>query len=1585
MVNNFKPYDPNDDSERSSAESYLPSKPKAPKVDQSSQSFPSFPEELERDNFQAPVSPNPTQNQIIEESEKIQEEVDSIIQKKESPYIKTIGVDPEYEFTDPIFKEYEKGESEIREAVSSSEENIQAEFKKFQDWNQNFTGDYDSYESEYNSRLESFKKVEKDHNNLVGSYNSFIEGNFPLVQERENRYLAQLDLADRKLKRLESQWDSASQEVPFEITGVDYGSDLSKRPDWQVPTPSPDFSKSGRDNTDKIEDVVGDYLAINFGGSGVDYSNQLQKKESAIIKPLVFDDLKKDERFVEALGDRKSGSFSRIAPQYKKPQGSSPDQELIEGREFFKPEEKFELKNLNPFDPNIDPLTRAEATEEFIDKNAKAIKETVSEASKDYLKDVNSWVKKFSEDLTLWKSSSQEKTSIQAMGDLAPFDPVTATKGTRDLLFGEQIKSINDSWVYEKDSLSKSMQSTADILKDEKFSAESLKEVFNIPLGLANRLRTNVGLTAKGLAVGLTEKEKLYNFSGLFFESEDVIKSANKDWLNAFNKTFKNQKSLGIKSPTPYQSLNSVIHDVNQTWKHNRKFEEEYLQLGGDSPYAQAYYNLSPEEKKRVATKPYAIEDLLYQTGRGVFKRAWKPVDTITTATIIGGSVKGLAKMGINLSKSKAVSKILNDGINASKTIASSTGLSSVRNKIAPIKTGQYYMFDTKAQEVIGARVVSPRFSYGQVVEFAKNMDGIGVPIREKIYEAQTFLKNFKVLEIERQINPKLKALFKKDPEAFKKNMNSMKALPEGSFFRFKQSAEDIKLQEKFKETVKEFELRNAEEIKLMESFREAVSDQKNRSDKILSNLRKDPFFKLEEEVFDYLKKPTLARKKMTKTIEAILKDNEKLDRLVGKDIRRAIRLRDVTIDNLNYYSNNPLAPRITDPSKSLERFAVTKEAVLKRDVANFIEDKVLKIVNDPLIMKKFTKKDFNKLVETFQRDVWGSKAIPLSKYEKLFPLFEEMGKTTSSKSKEIIKAVEKKFVDLVTDKPQGSPVSYEDVSKAWNSEFKPQKKTAELISRIDEAIGGFKSPEKITKSAIEKKDPLIKTLDIDWKLVGSRNNPEIKTRVVIDDDEWLDFMRYVNRRAILDDNNKINYLGNTIERSSLEALYGEAIVDQLFKKRLLDKDNFQFAWDEKKLLEDFIRYTQKALPLAKSDKGLISGTKKAKGFRLDIPFPNTIGGLGSARINVNAPNFNNIKTIIGDKLPKTFTKPKPTRLVDEKSTIRKSIKASQDLPSPEDILKRYKNLDTSKLNSRLGGLATIDLQDQSLSNVLPIYEDKEAYKKAIAESKKIKTEIKVLEKPQKSTLTLPKIKTEVMTAKPKDKGSLKPSLKPLEISTTTETPERLRLKALDLEKMKAKASKPKTETLQKLKDKAKEKSKLKIKLDEAKSKSKSKDSAKLKSKAKVKDLAKSKTKVTIGTPKTTPKPDLVKTIKLDDGKKPKPKLVKPSGKSLTDLEKRKSSITKVGWKQGEVYPVVNLEKNLVSYFKKRPQGIKNGRTPRDTFSILERKPVSKSKTRRFSMGKFDVSINGDVSFSLKRKRVLPFERLEKLNKLRRK
>ena len=90
-------------------------------------------------------------------------------------------------------------------------------------------------------------------------------------------------------------------------------------------------------------------------------------------------------------------------------------------------------------------------------------------------------------------------------------------------------------------------------------------------------------------------------------------------------------------------------------------------------------------------------------------------------------------------------------------------------------------------------------------------------------------------------------------------------------------------------------------------------------------------------------------------------------------------------------------------------------------------------------------------------------------------------------------------------------------------------------------------------------------------------------------------------------------------------------------------------------------------------------------------------------------------------------------------------------------------------------------------------------------------------------------------------------------------------------------------------------------------------------------------------------------------------------------------------WKQGKVYPVVNISKGLVRYFKKKPQGIKSGSSPRETFSILERRNVPKRKAKTLSMGRFDVSINGDVSFKLKRKRVLPFEALEKKNKLRRK
>ena len=91
-----------------------------------------------------------------------------------------------------------------------------------------------------------------------------------------------------------------------------------------------------------------------------------------------------------------------------------------------------------------------------------------------------------------------------------------------------------------------------------------------------------------------------------------------------------------------------------------------------------------------------------------------------------------------------------------------------------------------------------------------------------------------------------------------------------------------------------------------------------------------------------------------------------------------------------------------------------------------------------------------------------------------------------------------------------------------------------------------------------------------------------------------------------------------------------------------------------------------------------------------------------------------------------------------------------------------------------------------------------------------------------------------------------------------------------------------------------------------------------------------------------------------------------------------------MGWQQGKVFPVVNIQKGTIRYFSKKPQGIKSGSTPRQSFSILEKQLSPKRKAKIISMGRFDVPINDNVQFQLKRKRILPLEKLQRKNKLRR-
>ena len=166
-------------------------------------------------------------------------------------------------------------------------------------------------------------------------------------------------------------------------------------------------------------------MAINFGGSGRDYSSNLEKQPQATLKPLVFDDMKKDERFVEALGDRNTGTFSRIAPspKDKKPVDVN---EYVDGRKlpdlFLEPlvyePEGISASDLNPFDPNTDPLTRTQASQELMDKMKKEIPETLDSAVKDYGNDVKSWVRNFSDNfvglrrLREYSSPSQRIPSV---------------------------------------------------------------------------------------------------------------------------------------------------------------------------------------------------------------------------------------------------------------------------------------------------------------------------------------------------------------------------------------------------------------------------------------------------------------------------------------------------------------------------------------------------------------------------------------------------------------------------------------------------------------------------------------------------------------------------------------------------------------------------------------------------------------------------------------------------------------------------------------------------------------------------------------------------------------------------------------------------------------------------------------------------------------------------------------------------------------------------------------------------------------------------------------------------------------------
>lgn len=88
-----------------------------------------------------------------------------------------------------------------------------------------------------------------------------------------------------------------------------------------------------------------------------------------------------------------------------------------------------------------------------------------------------------------------------------------------------------------------------------------------------------------------------------------------------------------------------------------------------------------------------------------------------------------------------------------------------------------------------------------------------------------------------------------------------------------------------------------------------------------------------------------------------------------------------------------------------------------------------------------------------------------------------------------------------------------------------------------------------------------------------------------------------------------------------------------------------------------------------------------------------------------------------------------------------------------------------------------------------------------------------------------------------------------------------------------------------------------------------------------------------------------------------------------------------VSWRQGQIYPKVDLEKQTVKFSKERPAKLRKGKTPNETFTVLKAKKYI-PKNKKLSLGRVDANIkpNG-IAFTLKRKDVLSLPNFLKRNK----
>ena len=308
MVNNYRPYDPNEDEERSSAESYLPPK----KV---SRPTPSVVEERASDPYED-VSPVESYVQPPEVVEAFRESIPDPVPLNEDYFINVDEriIDPQKlqdlkDETDEFIKddsllqrqidEYDRSYAEIDDSINIAQEKIDEAESELDDWFDSFTPEekqFDQFWDDYNKKWEAITPLYDDRDKKIGILNTFVGeipddtqplylgdrgGNYQFLEDR-------IDLVGRRGDRINREWASIGDD-PFY-----YPPEIGASDDRDIFGPN-DFGQR-----------------TYFLETGGDIFDRDLPDEDRLDQPIVYEDLAEDERFVEALGDRETGTFERL-------------------------------------------------------------------------------------------------------------------------------------------------------------------------------------------------------------------------------------------------------------------------------------------------------------------------------------------------------------------------------------------------------------------------------------------------------------------------------------------------------------------------------------------------------------------------------------------------------------------------------------------------------------------------------------------------------------------------------------------------------------------------------------------------------------------------------------------------------------------------------------------------------------------------------------------------------------------------------------------------------------------------------------------------------------------------------------------------------------------------------------------------------------------------------------------------------------------------------------------------------------------------------------------------------------------------